>query len=329
MRTIRNGILALATALIAAQAVIAQESNVYVAPRASVEPSIDGVVDAVWDLAPWDSISYNYLAGTANPVPSDFSGRYKVLWDSSKVYLLVEVVDDSIGDVSSDPATNYWEDEAVEIFLDENQNGGNHQYNFKAWAYHVSTLYDVVDYGADRKIHLYNDHIKVRRVQAGHVSVWEMSMLVYGENYTQAGPNTPLKLSVNKSMGFSLAYIDNDGRSTRDNFMGSVNTEGHLNNDGYIDASCFGTLELSPGQGTGIKKAPKARGIGKTSLLREMNGFRIEAFTPVGVEVLGLDGSVVDAFQASPGTTYGAKYAPGIYGVRTPDGITTRFAKLR
>lgn len=327
MRTIRNAILALAGAVIAA--VAAEETNVYAAPRASVAPSIDGVVDAVWDLAPWDSIPYNYLAGTADPSPGDFSGRYKVLWDSGKVYLLVEVVDDSIGDVHPDPISNYWEDEAVEIFLDENRNGGNHQYNFKAWAYHVSTLYDVVDYGADRRVHLYNDHIEVRRVQAGRVSVWEMGMLVYGENYVQAGPNTPLKLAAGKSMGFSLAYIDNDGRPTRDNFMGSVNTEGHLNNDGYIDASCFGTLELSAGQGTGIKKAPRTRGVGKTSLLRSMDGFRIEGPSPVDVEVLGPDGAVVDAFLASPGNLYGGRYAPGIYGVRTADGNTARFAKLR
>lgn len=314
----------------------ADKNNRYEAPHAKVAPVIDGKVDSSWSKAPWDSIPYNYLTGTAAPTSDDFSGRYKVLWDSSKVYLLIEIRDDSIGDHYPDALTNYWDDDAVEIFLDENKNGGNHQYNFKAWAYHISTKvdptdslrHDVVDYGDDQNAHLYNSHLQVKRVQTGHVSIWEMSMSVYGEDYTQAGPNTALKLVGNKEMGFTVAYCDNDGGSSRENFQGSVNTSGHIANQGYINASCFGALKLVADTTAGVEKRRAPAG-GKSSLRQGADGFRLDATVAQLVQVFGIDGSVVDSFKAFPGVTYGAIYPVGVYGVRAADGSEARFAKLR
>jgi hypothetical protein len=51
-------------------------------------------------------------------------------------------------------------------------------------------------------------------------------------------------LSAGKLMGFSASYIDNDGTQQRQSMMGSVDTPGHRNNQGYIDASVFGSLRL-------------------------------------------------------------------------------------
>jgi len=45
-------------------------------------------------------------------------------------------------------------------------------------------------------------------------------------------------------MGFSACYIDNDGSAQRESMMGSVDTQGHKNNQGYLDASVFGSLLL-------------------------------------------------------------------------------------
>lgn len=306
----------------------ADKNNRYEAVRAPVAPVIDGVPDPVWNRAAWDSIDVLWIGD--QPTPQDYSGRYKAMWDSSKVYLLVEVVDDSIYDRYANPLTNYWDDDAVEIFLDENKNGGDHQYNFSAWAYHVSTKYDVVDMGTDQKARLFNDHIQAKRVQTGHVSIWELSMLVYGENYTLAGPNTPLKLAANKEMGFSLAYIDNDGSPNRENFMGSVNTPGHLDNQGYIDASCFGALKLLPDTTAGVPAPNRAPGGGKPMLRASVDGFRLTSSVPEDVEVRRMDGTVVDSFRARPGVTYGAKYPVGVYRVSAVSGdVGTGFAKLR
>ncbi len=287
------------------------DKNSYTAPHALVAPSIDGVADKVWDHAAWDSINVNW-EGTA-PTPTDFSGRYKVMWDSAGIYLLVEIVDDSVSDVYPDPLTHYWDDDAVEIFLDENHNGGNHQYNFSAWAYHISTKYDVVDFGTDQQPHLFNDHFLVKRVQSGHTSLWEMRMSVYGETYQMGATNTPLKLAAKKDMGFSLAYCDNDGGAARKHFMGSVNTAGHLANQGYLNAGCFGTLILS-GDTSTTSVAPSIRPESlHPNLQCTPQGFRNTSSQPTTISVLRPDGTRIESFQTQPGRWYGASYPMGTY----------------
>jgi len=74
--------------------------------------------------------------------------------------------------------------------------------------------------------------------------MWEMSVRIYDASYADNAVNTPLVLTSGKLMGFSAAYIDNDGSSQRESMMGSVDTQGHINNLGYQDASVFGTMQL-------------------------------------------------------------------------------------
>jgi len=303
----------------------ADKDNRYFAPRTATAPVIDGVVDAAWDKAAWDSIPYTYIGKV--PTPADFAGRYKVMWDSSRVYILAEIVDDSVSDRHADPLANYWDDDALEIFLDENHNGGMHQFNFSAWAYHISTAYDVVDYGDDQLPHLFNDHAKVRRVQTGHKSIWETSLAIYGEDYTLAGPNTPLVLRVNKEMGFTLAYCDNDGKATRDNFFGSVNTEGHMNNEGYIDASCFGSLKLVEDTATAGRKLSQTRIPADNPLRCRPGGFRLADGNARNLSVRTPDGQRVETIQAKAGEWYGASYPAGTYLVETSDGRSQTFSK--
>lgn len=318
----------LLSALLLVGVALADSNNRYGAPRTLTAPVIDGVADSLWDAAKWDSIPYAYI-GTA-PTKADFAGRYKVMWDSGHVYMLVEIVDDSVSDTHADPLDNYYNDDALELFVDENHDGGNHQYNFKAWAYHISTRkdasgnHDVVDAGTDQKNHLFNDHFKVARSQKGHVSLWELSMLIYGDDYTLAGPNTPLVLAAGKIMGFTMAYCDNDGGATRENFMGSVNTPGHFRNEGYIDATCFGALELLP--------APASTSVRTAASTPEIDirpdGFRLASGLPRSVVVRRADGSQASSFRAIPGTWYGADLPVGAYSI-SMDGSARPFRKLR
>lgn len=230
------------------------EGNLYQSPYAgSQAPLLDGLVDAAWEQAPWDSLPYSYLPGSPMPDRKDLDVRYKALWNRDGLYLLVKVVDDSVSDRYRNPLSNWWNDDCVEIFLDEDRSGGDHQYSASAWAYHVSTLGEVVDYGEDLKPHLYNDHVKSVRNQAGDTTYWEMSVAVYDSTYTLEGPNAPVTLTEGKRMGFTLAYCDNDGGTQRESFVGSVNTPEHLANEGYLNADGFGTLELLPPATSGIK----------------------------------------------------------------------------
>lgn len=302
----------------------AAPNNTYVAGHTSTPPVIDGLADAIWDKAAWDSINVNWIG--PKPTATDFAGRYKVLWDSARVYLLVEIQDDSLSDVYPDPLDHYWDDDAVEIFLDENHDGGDHQNNFSAWAYHIGTKFDAVDYGTDGQPHLFNDHFQVKRTSVGHKYLWELSMSVYGADYKMGGANHPLRLASGKTMGFSIAYCDNDGGSSRKHFVGSVNTPGHLANQGYLNADCFGTLILNADSTSNLKRS---RGPARASILQcRPDAFRWrETSMP---EVRRPDGRAVSVRPAGPDGWMGQELASGGYLVSSSvGGDPGIFRKLR
>lgn len=221
-----------------------KDSNSYTAYKAEVAPIIDGNgSDLCWDKAIWDTLNEIWIGNTYTP--DDFAGRYKACWDDSLLYLLVEITDDSILNQYSDPLAQYWDDDCIEVFIDEDASGGNHQFNYQAFAYHISPAMDAVDIGPDRKAHYYNSHIKGKITSTGHHHTWELGIHIYDSNYNDSFEhNIPKILKSSTTMGFSLAYCDNDTSEFRENFVGSVNTPGHYKNDGWIDASCFGKLHL-------------------------------------------------------------------------------------
>lgn len=219
------------------------DRNHYDAPRAVTAPVIDGVADAIWDAAPWAPIDVYWL-GAQRPSAQDFSGRYKAMWNAGNLFLLFDITDDVLFDNWTNPLEHYWDDDSVEIFLDENKNGGNHQFNTSAWAYHVSILGDVIDFTNSNSAKLLNSHITTRKVSVGGKHLWEMSLRVYGENYNDATTNTPLTLFAGKQMGFSACYNDNDSSAQRESMVGSVDTQGHKSDQGYINASVFGSMTL-------------------------------------------------------------------------------------
>ena len=220
------------------------DRNLYIAQRATTAPVIDGVVDSVWERASWSPINVFWLGTQSNPSAQDYSGRYKALWDENYLYVLYDITDDRIYDGVRDALDRYWEDDTVELFIDENKNGGQHGYNTSAWAYHISTYGDVVD-STTGGAKLLNDHIDSRLVSNGTQHYWELRIRIYGEDYADWKSNTPLQLYAGKLMGFSACYIDNDGSSQRESMMGSVDTQGHKNNQGYLDASVFGSMLLT------------------------------------------------------------------------------------
>jgi hypothetical protein len=55
-----------------------------------------------------------------------------------------------------DPLVQYWDDDCLEIFLDEDFSGGDHQYNHNAFAYHVSLDNQAIDIGTDKAARNYS-----------------------------------------------------------------------------------------------------------------------------------------------------------------------------
>ena len=216
----------------------------YYAPMARQAPLVDGVADEpVWQEAPWRALDQRWLGPEFSD--EDFQGRYKIVWTPSKIYLLVEVVDDVLIDTHRDPLVQYWDDDTLEIFVDEDHSGGNHQYNHNAFAYHLSLDNQAIDIGTDRQPRSYSHHVESRWQQKGNKMIWEVGIDIYTDTYRDGSDdNQPQQLAAGKIMGILVAYCDNDGSEIRENFIGSEYAAGEHKDRGWIDAGLFGTLEL-------------------------------------------------------------------------------------
>lgn len=224
----------------------AQSDSGFFAMEALTPPVIDGIADdAVWGDAPWYPLDQVWLGDSVSP--EDFSGRYKLAWSENYLYILAEIRDDTLIDIHPDGLQFYWDDDCLEVFVDEDASGGIHQYNHNAFAYHIALDYKVADIGTDSLPHYYDNHVQCRRMTQGNLSTWELAVAIYPDTYRDDAPdNAPVKLSPGKIMGFALAYCDNDHSPERENFIGSTFVPGEDKNRGWIDAGIFSRLELRP-----------------------------------------------------------------------------------
>lgn len=215
----------------------------FIAPYGT--PTIDGDAgDAVWQNSEWLPLDQVWIGNP--PAPADFSGRYKLAWDENNLYVLAEIVDDTLVDTHPDGLVRYWDDDCLEIFVDEDASGGNHQYNYNAFAYHIALDGKVTDVAPDSSFQYYNDHCVSRHRETGKVSIWEVAVKIFdGKRYVDGEENIPKMLRQGKIMGFALAYCDNDRSPERENFIGNVVVEGTDKNRGWIDAGIFGKLGLN------------------------------------------------------------------------------------
>lgn len=223
----------------------AEGRSEYRAPRAAPVPTIDGVADDMaWQSAPWREISHRWL-GPEYSV-TDFQGRYKIAWAPDRIYLLVEIVDDVLIDVHRDPLVRYWDDDCLEVFVDEDFSGGDHQYNHNAFAYHMSLDNRAIDIGTDRRPRDYSHHVESRWQQSAGKLTWELAIFIYTDEYVDDVPgNEPVALTPGKVIGVMVAYCDNDGSDVRENFIGSESVPHGPKDRGWIDAGLFGSLLLA------------------------------------------------------------------------------------
>ena len=158
----------------------------------------------------------------------------------------------------ANPLYRYWDDDCLEVFIDEDASGGNHQFNFNAFAYHIALDNQVVDIGPNHKdgttnFVLLNEHINSvwkRNVSQTNKLTWEVAVSVFDDSFVlnpiEVSSQQPVKLYKEKILGFMLAYCDNDGSKEREHFIGSTDIKA-VNGDknlGYITADVFQTLIL-------------------------------------------------------------------------------------
>ncbi len=211
--------------------------------KANTTPVIDGVSnDAIWTKCNWHPINELWLG--EKYTAEDFQGKYKLSWTKEALYMLVEIQDDVLLDQNKNPLMRWWADDCVEIFIDEDNSGGNHQYNHNAFAYHVALDGNVVDMAPDESPKLYNNHVQSKKITNGTKTIWELKILLFNDSYKDDEKNNPVKLSSGKKVGFAIAYCDNDASIERENFIGSIPVLGGNKDRGWIDANIFGTLLL-------------------------------------------------------------------------------------
>jgi len=211
--------------------------------KTATPPELDGVaIDNCWNLASWHPLDQNWL-GEAYAF-EDFNGRYKLSWDENYLYLLVEITDDVLIDNYEDPLKLWWDDDCVEVFVDEDNSGGLHQFDHNAFAYHIALDGNVVDLAPDREPRLYNDHVRSARITSENLTTWELAISLHKDSYKDGKENKPVRLKAGKKVGFALAYCDNDTSKERENFIGSVFVPGEDKNQGWINSDIFGTLVL-------------------------------------------------------------------------------------
>ena len=235
------------TVLVATSASAAHEQgrSEYRAPKATTAPFIDGEAnDTTWALAEWRQLNHRWLGPEFSA--EDFQGRYKVVWTADKIYILAEIVDDTLIDSHRDPLVQYWDDDCLEIFLDEDYSGGDHQFNHNAFAYHLSLDNQAIDIGTDQKARIYSHHVDSRWKQSGNTIVWELGIEIYADDYVDGSEgNQAVALAAGKILGLMVAYCDNDGSELRENFIGSESVPSGPKDRGWIDAGLFGALLLT------------------------------------------------------------------------------------
>jgi hypothetical protein len=191
--------------------------------------------DKTWEALEWRTLD-NYWLGEV-PAAEDFSGKYKLSWNEDYIYVLAEIQDDILIDTHEDGLDRYWDDDCLELFIDEDNSGGNHQYNHSAYAYHIATNLRVADIGTD-SIPIYLDHhLRSAKVTSGTTTTWEVAVRIMNDNPTVKGKAR--KLKAGEEIGFMIAYCDNDASIEREHFIGSIPVEGEDKNRGWIDAGIF------------------------------------------------------------------------------------------
>ncbi|MBK6284657.1 MAG: T9SS type A sorting domain-containing protein [Draconibacterium sp.] len=240
---------ALALACSSPRSAIGQEKNNYRAPKVDVSPVIDGIGDEKsWTNAEWSYINQPY-DGQDLPDSTDFNGRYKVTWSESRLYVLMEITDDKLVDDRVNPTTNYWDDDCTEFFIDEDNIAEGHECgdnSYNAFAYHIAAVprdknnyengdvmgFDspdginhIIDLGTDCNTNNamnFDDHVNVKITQNGNKYTWELEFKIFDKNYDENSiENTPASLTVDKVIGFAIAYCDDD-EGQRDNMIGNV-----------------------------------------------------------------------------------------------------------
>ncbi len=177
-------------------------------------PTIDGKIDEIWNTAKTINIDTYSMGNGA-------TGTAKILWDSKNIYVLAEVKDPVLSKASS----NSYEQDTVEIFLDEN--------NHKSTAYEADDIQVRTNFDNEKSV---TDGLSTDRFTSATTKTADGYLVEF------AIPSTLGGFKANQIVGFD-AQVNDDG--TGDGKRTSIANWFDLSGMGYTDVSGLGLLKLT------------------------------------------------------------------------------------
>ncbi|HNX60148.1 MAG TPA: endo-1,4-beta-xylanase, partial [Spirochaetota bacterium] len=173
-------------------------------------PVLDGKEDTVWKKAPEFKVT-TFVMGKGS------TGSARVLWDDSNLYVFFKVKDKKLSKTSA----NAYEQDSIEIFVDE-KNNKSFEYQEDDAQYRINFTNDVTLNGFPSAI-----KSKAVKVKGGY----NVEVLI---------PFKTIKPQKGTQLGFDLQINDDPGTGKRE----SISKWNDPTNESYRNTSGFGTLEL-------------------------------------------------------------------------------------
>ena len=179
--------------------------------KTAVAPIIDGAPDeSMWDL---NKTIAKAVVGTANNTLETFGA----LWDDTYLYIGVKVLD---GTITNNPANAAYNNDAIELYFDMNNNGGVYDASDRHWTYVVNgtTISEST-----------NQSVGVKFATKTIVGGYTMEFAIPWSNFNITPSTTPV-------YGFDIAVDDADGgtRINQNVWMGDANDWQDLSNVGDL-----------------------------------------------------------------------------------------------
>ncbi len=194
------------------------------------------------------------LGDSANTGDNDFSGSFRVMWDSTNVYLLLEISDDNNSWDDGGDWNQTYKDDSLEVYLDLSNTGsgdldrgdGIFQYRFGLDGIAVGGIYgDTIHAYPDDNSGSGSGYPNITGIDYDYTLTGTNSNFIMEVIIPWATPNSDadndFTPSIGESLGFTLAYNDDDDGNNRDAQHWWVATNG----DAWNNASQWGTLELA------------------------------------------------------------------------------------
>jgi len=176
-------------------------------------PVIDGIEENAWKQAP-EIATGTFVLGT-----SGATATVKLLWDAGHLYVFAKVTDPILSDASSNP----WEQDSVEIFVDQN--------NAKTTAYQ----------GDDMQLRVNFANVQSFGGAASAADFQTATTIVDGGYHVEAAIAMDAALQPGMVIGFDF-QVNDDGLG--DGVRSSVKTWNDTTGNAFQDTSQFGVLHL-------------------------------------------------------------------------------------